>query len=39
MIAALGPSGFFDDTADGETARELRQAASSISQRLGAPKA
>ena len=39
VIAALGPSGFFDDTADGETARELRQAASSISQRLGAPKA
>jgi hypothetical protein len=24
LIAALGPSGFFDDTADGETARELR---------------
>ena len=38
VIAALGPAGFFDDTADGETARELRQAASSISQRLGAPK-
>jgi DNA-binding IclR family transcriptional regulator len=39
VIAALGPAGFFDDAADGETARELRQAASSISQRLGAPKA
>lgn len=38
VIAALGPSGFFDDTVEGETARELRQAASAISLRLGAPK-
>lgn len=39
VIAALGPTGFFDDSLDGETARELRAAASSISQRLGALKA
>lgn len=36
VIAALGPAGFFDDTLNGETARELRKAANSISQRLGA---
>ena len=39
VIAALGPSGFFDDALDGDTARELRDAAAAISQRLGALKA
>ena len=36
VIAALGPSGFFDDSLSGETAHELRQTANAISRRLGA---
>ena len=39
VIAALGPTGFFDDALDGETGRALRQSAKSISQRLGMPRA
>ena len=38
VITALGPTGFFDDARDGLTARELKQAANAISQRLGATK-
>ena len=38
VITALGPAGFFDDARDGPTARELKQAANAISQRLGATK-
>jgi DNA-binding IclR family transcriptional regulator len=37
VIAALGPTGFFDDSLEGDTARELRRAANAISLRLGAP--
>jgi DNA-binding IclR family transcriptional regulator len=35
VVAALGPKGFFNDSFGGETARELRSAAASISERLG----
>jgi DNA-binding IclR family transcriptional regulator len=35
VIAALGPTGFFDDSLDGATALELKNAANMISQRLG----
>jgi DNA-binding IclR family transcriptional regulator len=38
VITALGPTGFFDDTLEGPNAGELRQAANTISQRLGAMK-
>jgi DNA-binding IclR family transcriptional regulator len=37
VIAALGPAGFFDDSLEGTTARELRRVAAAISLRLGAP--
>lgn len=36
VIAALGPAGFFDNSLDGETARQLKQTAGIISKRLGA---
>jgi DNA-binding IclR family transcriptional regulator len=36
VITALGPSGFFDDSLQGRTAKELRAASVRLSERLGA---